>query len=218
MWRDEFERRLIRAVARANSGVRREIAALLGDPPTLDALTPEVWDDIMRRMGDAMRPDLEEAFLEAGARLMTTLGVSIDDSIINRAAMEWARTYSYELVRGMNDRRQRDLQNLFGSFFEQPMSNEELQRYLVREFGPVRAEMIGITEVTRAISEGEKRVVDTLQGQGVGLVAVWQTMEDERVCPICGPRNDQAQGTNWINLPPAHPRCRCLVRWEMMTL
>lgn len=45
-----------------------------------------------------------------------------------------------------------------------------------------------------------------------GTVAIWQTAEDERVCPVCGPLHD-ARATRWAtqfpNGPPAHPRCRC---------
>jgi len=42
-------------------------------------------------------------------------------------------------------------------------------------------------------------------------VEVWQTRNDEIVCPICGPRHGKEEGDGWTkdDGPPAHPRCRC---------
>ena len=39
------------------------------------------------------------------------------------------------------------------------------------------------------------------------------TANDERVCPICSPRDNQVI-TDGI-YPPAHPRCRCVVGYEL---
>jgi len=46
-------------------------------------------------------------------------------------------------------------------------------------------------------------------------VMIWETANDERVCPICGALHRKREG-EWGGLsgPPAHPRCRCGVRLE----
>ena len=104
-----------------------------------------------------------------------------------------------------------------------------------RVFSPQRAETIAITEVTTAITQAEiaaRREAITASPENRvtpddpneppiivrdGLVAIWQTAEDERVCPVCGPLHD-AREARWENKfpngPPAHPRCRCWLIYE----
>lgn len=99
-----------------------------------------------------------------------------------------------------------------------------------------RASAIAVTEVTGAISNAEtaarqdraqedpsKRASDKgtaapgNAGQAPvivddGVIATWQTAEDERVCPICGPLNDKPPviwSRDFPNGPPAHVNCRC---------
>lgn len=102
-------------------------------------------------------------------------------------------------------------------------------------FDARRAATIAITEVTTAITQAEiaarrEAVTDDPQARVTpddpaeppivisdGLVAIWQTAEDERVCPVCGPLHD-ARDARWAskfpNGPPAHPRCRCWLIYE----
>jgi hypothetical protein len=44
------------------------------------------------------------------------------------------------------------------------------------------------------------------------MVPIWQTSNDERVCPICGPKHGKEITDG--KFPPAHPRCRCWVTYE----
>jgi hypothetical protein len=100
-------------------------------------------------------------------------------------------------------------------FFEDQLTMGDLRNMLSQTFGPVRADMISATEVTRAAVQGELAFIEELRKEGVVLVARWQTNADELVCPICTPLN----GTlDWANLypsgPPAHVRCRCWINHE----
>jgi hypothetical protein len=83
----------------------------------------------------------------------------------------------------------------------------------MRTFGPVRAEMISVTEITRAASQGEQQVAKELADAGINMIPIWQTNEDEIVCEICMPRNEQEITDNFY--PPAHPRCRCWVNYKL---
>jgi hypothetical protein len=89
------------------------------------------------------------------------------------------------------------------------MNLDQLSERITPLFGRQRAEAIAITEVTRASSEGERQYADALQTQGVRLIAIHQTNTDDRVCPICGPRNGEPITDG--RYPPLHPRCRCFV-------
>ncbi len=55
-------------------------------------------------------------------------------------------------------------------------------------------------------------------GQSAGINWVqWRTMEDERVCPICGPLQGRTYRKGQFLPPlPAHANCRCV--WELIRI
>lgn len=74
-------------------------------------------------------------------------------------------------------------------------------------FGRARAEVIATTEVTRLVGGGMHASYEA-----AGLTQwSWQTVVDERVCPICEPRDQQRYPIS-VRFAPAHPRCRCFPR------
>lgn len=151
---------------------------------------------------------------EEALRAAVTVGVQFDPAVINTAAAKWAREYAYNLVRGITDTTRAAVSQAVTKFVETPgMTRAELEKLLEPTFGPVRAEMIAVTEVTRAYSEatnGYQRLLS--EEYGITMVRVWKTRNDELVCPICGPLNEKAEDDWPADLqggPPAHPRCRC---------
>jgi SPP1 gp7 family putative phage head morphogenesis protein len=74
-----------------------------------------------------------------------------------------------------------------------------------------RMEVIARTEVLRAHNQGRLKFHDHV---GVRKLE-WMTMEDERVCPVCGPLDGKVFDTNRFPQQPAHPNCRCtsVVAW-----
>jgi SPP1 gp7 family putative phage head morphogenesis protein len=133
--------------------------------------------------------------------------LAIDWELANNDAAEWALRYGYELVRGLlNTTRQRLVVEI-DRFIRNSETLPQLVKRLEPLFGPVRAEMVAVTEVTRAYAEGNAAA---WRASGVIQKREWRTANDELVCPWCGPRNgrqyalDDRDGT-----PPAHPRCRC---------
>ena len=138
--------------------------------------------------------------------------------------MQWAQSYSHELVKGITDTTQKIINDALTNFFEQSMTRADLEKMISDAFGPVRTEMIAVTEVTRAATEAEIEVGEELADEGILMIAIWKTRNDELVCPICGPLNEKpADGYTgkrrpyWGNVgaPPAHPRCRCSIGWEL---
>ena len=68
-----------------------------------------------------------------------------------------------------------------------------------------RMEVIARTEVLRAHNMGKLKF-----HQAVGIQRLeWFTMDDERVCPVCGPRDGQQYPIDNFPPQPAHPQCRC---------
>lgn len=84
--------------------------------------------------------------------------------------------------------------------------------------GAERAEAIGITETTNAITEGESAAASDIQGElGVTLKPYWVTEADDRVCPVCRPLHGRPRDEWWAEYgsgPPAHPSCRCTLDWR----
>jgi SPP1 gp7 family putative phage head morphogenesis protein len=76
-----------------------------------------------------------------------------------------------------------------------------------------RMEVIARTEVLRAHNQGRLKFHDQV---GVRKLE-WMTMDDERVCPVCGPLDGKVFDTNRFPQQPAHPNCRCtsVVAWPL---
>jgi HK97 family phage portal protein len=129
-------------------------------------------------------------------------------------ASRWAKDYSYELVHGINETTRKRLSELFTRSRAEGWTRNMLVDRIARMFGPQRAEMIATTEITRAYSQGTDIARQILDESGLSLVHVWRTAADERVCPICAPRDGREQGDGWDDLPPAHVRCRCWTTLE----
>jgi HK97 family phage portal protein len=150
---------------------------------------------------------------QATAAMLLSVAFSDVEQAYDFAA-RWAKDYSYELVRGINDTTRKQLQEIFTRSRAESWSREQIVDRIARIFGQVRAEMIAATELTRAYSQGNEIARQIIADAGVELVHVWRTANDERVCPICGPRDGREQGDGWDNRPPAHINCRCWTTLE----
>lgn len=192
---------------------------------------PEVdWSAFEAAQRDVLEPYLQrgvrfgvgQGARELGLTLQTKsspeLSVQLDWAIVNRSAVDWAQNYTFDLVRGITETTQRRLQETLSAWLESGEAFPALQVEMEKLFdNPQRAELIAVTEGTRAVSEGNAQ---TWNAAGV-WGSEWRTAEDELVCPICGGLNRQRRpsGENFtvtvqgrvtsIPRPPAHPGCRC---------
>lgn len=86
-----------------------------------------------------------------------------------------------------------------------------------------RAEMIAQTEMAYAYNNGMDAVIRQNIDQGIiapDAEKEWSTARDERVCPVCGQLHGEKvlEGdlfSNGVLLPPAHPNCRCAVKYHL---
>lgn len=212
--RDDLEARLTRLLGKAGREATELITSALGDPPDANKLTPELLKQLEDTYSGALLAELERVFVAGAEALIEDVGVGVDWALINQAAADWSRQYTYNLVRGISDNSRQFLQQSVSDFYSTGMTNAQLSERIARLFGAQRAESISITEVTRAAVEGERAMVAEIERAGLRMVAVWHSVEDDRVCPICSPRDGKKYGDGWNNYPPAHPRCRCFVSHE----
>ena len=150
-------------------------------------------DEILRIFDDTpeLRTAIERVLLDGGAEGIMAgetqlggMGISIDWEMVNIAARDWARAYSYELVKGINSTTRKLLQTEVPRWIESGEPLSVLKRDLEPYFGQKRAGLIATTETTRTFQQG---AVQTYRDSGVvgGMQVV--TANDEKVCPICAP-------------------------------
>lgn len=229
--REEMEGRLARALGKLQKAQLTRLLELLGDPPRVENVPEAFWQEVGKELLEVLRPFLRELYgAQAEAMLRANPAIGVDWAMVNEAATEWARQYSYDLVQGINAHTRQALQRAVGSFFDDGLTRGELEERIAGLFGPVRAEMIAVTEVTRAAAEGQQGLVTEVAAEGIEMIDTWATRNDELVCPICGPLHgrdadgyDAGRVPYWIHpvtglrygKPPAHPRCRCGDNWRL---
>lgn len=211
------ERRIVRALGGASDEALTLIMDALGDDIDLSRVTPEIWDEIQRRFSGVLLPELEQLFIDQALRLMDEVRVGIEWDLINTRAQNWVLQNLDALTAGVNANSETALRQYVAGFFERGVTKGDLEAQITRLFGPARAETIAITEVTRASVQGELAYGEELRGMGLNLVPIWQTRNDGRVCPICEPLNDRAQGDGWTYPPPIHARDRCFLTYEVIS-
>ena len=220
--RDELEARMARLLGKLSKAQMGRLLEELGDPPRVENVSPTFWDEAGEELRNAIRPFMEAVYLESAQRLMSEQSVGVDWALVNEAAANWASTYTYELVTGINDTSARYLQSAVDRYYRDAQTvgelaaglaqYEEFTRRAGRLFGVDRATVIAITETTRAAVEGERGIADELAKERIQMEDFWVTRNDEVVCTICAPRNGVAEGKGtgdayWTKRdgPPAHP-------------
>jgi hypothetical protein len=92
------------------------------------------------------------------------------------------------------------------------MTIGDLAGALETTFGPMRAQMIAVTETTRAYTQANVVTQSMLREMGVNTVRVWQTSQDDKTCKdICVPLDglEESEWGDYADGPPAHVNCRC---------
>jgi SPP1 gp7 family putative phage head morphogenesis protein len=139
---------------------------------------------------------------------LLAVGVGVDWAVVNMAASDWARTYTYQLVKGITASSRNYLQNELVQWIDSGQPIDALAESIAPMFGKVRAQMIAVTEVTRAFASGNDaawRESNVVWGFDVF------TAEDDRVCPICSDvvAHNPYQLGDFAGEMPFHVNCRC---------
>jgi len=153
------------------------------------------------------------------------LGLMLDWTLPNAEAVEWARRHSGELIKGVNATTKEGVRQTLAIWLDTPGSTMGDLFGTLDEmfaFGQSRAQMIGVTEVTRAYFEGNQAAARATEVEGlIKWRKTWRTNNDGLVCDLCGPLN----GVSVIGVdaefpdgagqgPPRHPRGRCWITYD----
>lgn len=238
--RARLERKYTRLIADAFSVVRRKVVGL-NMPHAL--ITPEQASARLVAAFQPVRAAVRAMLMESvvlGAQygyryntgeLQANDDVSLTSSwdTLHADALSWVvgggefgDGYANETLRGIFRTSDAAIRNAVADW---TLAGEPLPALVSRIEGTVfnrtRAELIAVTEVTRAYAEGSRLAWER---GGVIKLMRWNTANDELVCPICEPLNQtvaavtggtfearKEDGTIIVSsrMPPAHPRCRC---------
>lgn len=214
--RDELERKLARVLGRDLRAELQKLLDYLGDPPQLANVPNEYWNNGWRDIQKDVEPVLRDIYLRQAQGLMDEVGIGVEWDLVNTAASQWARQNTESILQQLFNTRYEHLNTTIPRFYEEGWNLGQLRAELENWYSPVRAEMIAITETTRAAVEGERAFVEQNRVEnGIEMIPIWQTENDEivRRCPICWPRH-RKEITDGM-YPPAHPRCRCWVTYRI---
>jgi HK97 family phage portal protein len=172
------------------------------------------------RLRATLVPTLMEVMLEQATTLAETIGLDFDPAQVATSASEWARQYSFDLVKGLTDTTRGVVQSAVAQYQSTPgMTRDDLVRMLKPAFGEGRAQTIATTEITRSANRATSQYQQELSGAGITMTRVWQTNNDESTCVVCSPLNGKTEDEWSGDFPdgaPAHPRCRCFTTLRMV--
>jgi hypothetical protein len=203
------ERRIQRKIQRILAEYKEQAAR------AVQSGEPFAYEGLAEELRAAVLPELSSLVVDNVMRLSVETGISFDPAVINQEALRWARQYSYELVNGLTGTTRDQLGEAISAFVQTPgMTIGDIESLIEPAFGRPRAEMIAATETTRAYAMATNELQGLLRQETPSLetVQVWNTMQDELVCVICGPLEGAPKGEwqgQFPNGPPAHPNCRC---------
>lgn len=165
------------------------------------------WAEFRTRMIETGLPTFRTVALGA-AQYNADLGLGVNMMLVNEQVLDFTRTYTNEWWAALEATTRDSMRKSLLTWQEFGLGERglpDLIDSLEPLFGPMRAELIASTEVTRLFAEGS---VISYNSAGIETVE-YQTVRDERVCPICVPLNGKRYPTNAAPNPPRHPRCRC---------
>jgi len=158
---------------------------------------------LIRDLSTVMVMPLADVYVDAARNMPLPTGAAEQTE---ETAISWASGYAPTLAAEIVDGTAQRIDPTQGP--------PQLETILSRQ----RAEDIAVTETTRAITAAEAWVVLWMaQEDGQQPEKIWQTEHDAKVCPVCRPLHNQNE-TVWRQTspggPPAHPRCRCWLKYR----
>jgi hypothetical protein len=193
--------------------MKAQQARILQNPvdPSWGAFAAEIRQTVSRH--------LVAVYVEAAEQLGGEFG-GVDGKDLEATAQAWAEGQAGEIATTFVAKAMTEIDKAVN----EKRSREALLLVLLLLMAGDQADKIAVTEVTRAITAGERYVVGNNppgseydMETGILTRPIWVTSQDERVCTVCRPLDGTTEEV-WSETapggPPAHPRCRCYLLWK----
>jgi SPP1 gp7 family putative phage head morphogenesis protein len=154
-----------------------------------------------------------------GQRLLNELGIGKKYSLTNTAYLKTIGSYRNLLLKGVDRTTKKWIAETIYTGKENQLTNAEIEKILKEKMPDIsrsRAETIIRTEMNNAVNKGELETAIRNKASEKS----WRVAEDERLCEICNGNGEDG----WVGLganfrsghdsPPAHPNCRCDLRYK----
>jgi len=227
--RPQLEATFARRLSLLSSRHRQELVRLLGNPPDPQRVPASFWAKVEREHNEELFLMLLLVFMASGEFH------GLDEANARQLAQPWAQQRSQLVSRGYVTSSQERLSRVATRWRERQTTvardrdfppeaapsvsvpQVEVEGGALEVFGPERDESIAVTETTTAQSAGGEGAAEATGTTSAD--DLWITENDGLVCPVCRPLH-QAAREDWTRFfpsgPPAHPRCRCFVRYAAM--
>jgi hypothetical protein len=202
--------------------VLRKLMHLLGNPPSAANVAGEFWSEYATELNRILTMSLQGTLLGELQRYVDLHQPAPAWDLLVHDGNQWSMETITRISKEISDNSRGIVDETVRDAVESGLSTDELMERLAWRFGPVHAEMVAITELTRANAQAAIILKERLVEMGVGAIRRWLTEEDEKVCEICGPLDhatDEEDGSFHgggitMDTAPAHPKCRCDVAVE----
>jgi len=213
--RIELERKLTKVLSKDLQDELKKLLNYLGNPPNLSNVPYSYWQTGWKLIAKHAEPILVDFFVSQAIEAMEEVNMAVDVVTLSTDAIQWATNNSEQWLQQAFNKTYEGVNVLVPKAYEEGWTITELAKKLEDyHYSPVRAEMIAITEMTRAHTEGRKATERHYFEQfGVHRVPIWKTANDEKVCPVCGDEMRLDMPITDDMYPPAHPRCRCRINY-----
>lgn len=192
---------------------------------------PPVWDDFAR----GIQKSFDDELLAVYVVVFLMMADGLDPLVASSTGSSWSRARSMEIASELTTNVRREIANgrdpsaVLSDSRISVLSATEITRAISKGQTDARARRAAEAD-PEARSRGTRstdpagasgggpgaggRVPSPLSplDVGDGLVPIWTTARDDRVCPICGPldgRRYEIWRETFPSGPPAHPNCRC---------
>lgn len=206
--------------------IRRALASQIASLIPLDATVNEVTSNLdnikdhseeLTAVLIALGIAASELGVQGGAAQLDQISLAVEEATAASNAQPLVNQQTETAVRQINSTTRKGIAAALAILVADGIfSGRALRRSSARYASESRSDSISVTETTHDYNIGSAVAA---REAGVQILE-WYTMQDEFVCPICGPMEGETRpidgpytGANvtgaTVNGPPAHPKCRC---------
>ena len=132
---------------------------------------------------------------------------------VGQKQLQLLGTRCFQQLKGVTAAMEQQMSRILADGLAHGLGSKEIARNLnkvVTDLGKKRAEVLARTEMAHSYSEGQLDGYEQSNVRGVGVMAEWSTVGDDRVCDACAPLEGIVLEIREARMIiPRHPNCRC---------